>query len=491
MPCPARLKLTEYFSNELGDFEDIELDFENITMEHDTRKFLSPSIIKNSYSIFFYPIKERIASIINKVVQHIRNERKDLAVEILQLNKELNDTHLGYSSCYAQGNGIGEDVARFLVDAIEQGGFLNEDFPNNLDNLKLFVPFLSHDRISDLVTNLSRDILIEYTQKQCELFNIPLVIDNRDVYYWESSVEIENWMHANNFPRLIVRDRNFSQPNSLYKYLFVPSNLLIQKDRLFNYEFSNYIINKIQIEKEQEFYALTSIVVEARDLKTKQKIYEKLKENDFDIRDKLKLKDLVRRNNAFRDRLNMFYNQYEFERINISRAKYNEYLITKENKLNEINVFSDELKYRNYVLGFLAVIFNNMLYYPTLINDVNDFKNKPFEFHVNQRNEDLTAFFPNDKVMVYHKNTNRLTDINFTEIISTARANNYEEVLLFLREARSSDISLEIKSIFENTGIMIYYFTDIDILSMLSNSRDFSNFDYRTLDSIRTTILNS
>ena len=79
---------------------------------------------------------------------------------------------------------------------------MREGFVSALEECELMIPGISHDKISDLTTNILRGHLVEYTRAQCELHGVPLQnvpidpIFNTDTMQWEDGyVDLPVWQN--------------------------------------------------------------------------------------------------------------------------------------------------------------------------------------------------------------------------------------------------------------------------------------------------------
>ncbi|GIQ76212.1 hypothetical protein BraRD5C2_46560 [Bradyrhizobium sp. RD5-C2] len=86
---------------------------------------------------------------------------------------EPRETFLGVSTGNPQGRGVGPRQARQLITAIARSKAYKTGLLSDLSEMALYVEGIDRDKISDLTTNIIRELLIDYTQQQCDLYDVP------------------------------------------------------------------------------------------------------------------------------------------------------------------------------------------------------------------------------------------------------------------------------------------------------------------------------
>ncbi|MBZ5548269.1 MAG: hypothetical protein LAO22_10025 [Acidobacteriia bacterium] len=143
-----------------------------------------------------------------QVIDDIRGGHEDNARHLLSNLREPNETRLGYSKNRPKGAGIGEQQAEEIFVALSTSAAVRQGFITALQECELMIPGISHDKISDLTTNVLRGHLVEYTRSQCQLHdvavqNVPIgAMFSTDTMQWEESyVDLPVWR---NRPILLV-----------------------------------------------------------------------------------------------------------------------------------------------------------------------------------------------------------------------------------------------------------------------------------------------
>ncbi len=185
-----------------------ELDFVDVVLQRDNRLFLDPFAISQELDRWSEDAARTISMFFQQVIDDIRSGHEDNARQLLLNLREPNETRLGFSKKRPKGAGIGEQQAQEIFEALSSSTAVQQGFISSLQECELMIPGISHDKISDLTTNVVRVHLVDYTRSQCELHDVPLhtvpigALFNTDTMQWEESyVELPVWR---NRPILLV-----------------------------------------------------------------------------------------------------------------------------------------------------------------------------------------------------------------------------------------------------------------------------------------------
>lgn len=164
-----------------------ELDFIDIIVGNgDTPLFIDPFTITNRTDRWSISCHNQIVNYFQLLLENIKNENNKQAEDMLHGLTEPNETCLGFSRKKVNGKGIGKIQAKQLFNALKESRAIKTGFIKDLEDCSLLIDGIDVDKISDITTNIIRDKLIEYTNNQCHLYNIP--IRNVDsVKIWDSS----------------------------------------------------------------------------------------------------------------------------------------------------------------------------------------------------------------------------------------------------------------------------------------------------------------
>jgi hypothetical protein len=151
-----------------------ELDFVDINLEGDTPLYLDPfalSIRKDEWSM---RCTLHIVSFFQNAIDAIHAGDHERAKAVLTNLSEPNETRLGKSKGKPRGRGISGKQEFDLYEALVDSEAAKTGLLSEIAECDLFIPGIGPDKISDITTNVIRGPLVEYTQKQCELHDIPL-----------------------------------------------------------------------------------------------------------------------------------------------------------------------------------------------------------------------------------------------------------------------------------------------------------------------------
>lgn len=218
-----------------------ELDFIDIDINKDIPLFIDPYRISKLSGPFIDEANGIINNYFSYLTELLAAKDYDNARRVFTHLNEVNETCLGYSSKKPRGNGLGEKSLNDVFESLKGSKAVNLGVLESLEDIQVFVPGVSSDRISDMTTNIIRKLLIEYTQNQCEIFNIPLTPNIASGIYWNP--ESRRWEQE--YTNMLVINGK--------KYLLVPKIIVTYGDRInsANY-FQHFVLNFLQKENIRE-----------------------------------------------------------------------------------------------------------------------------------------------------------------------------------------------------------------------------------------------
>ncbi|MGJ0976944.1 hypothetical protein [Enterococcus faecalis] len=352
-----------------------ELDFVDIDTENDMPLFLDPyflSIKTDRWSISAHRTLENF-------FQYMLNLFRDKKIEEARRNfrfSEPNETCLGLSKSGTIGKSLGDNDATKLFEYIVESGAMDNGLISHVNDIKIFVDNISHDKISDLTTNVIRKHLIQYTQDQCTLHGIELTKSIATREYWD--IQKRDWVNSYE-DMLVINDKPI---------LLVPKSVVCRK--------KGYVYDSAQYARH---FVLNFLVSEELRMNTSLVNEKKLK--DGNIKRTINKEDVASKYGAYRKEFlrNFTSDHPEFYDDFKNNTKMKIASLTNEEIINN---YSDDFYLRiidNLIDGFSKIgkgakdanrfhehIIATMtfLFYPNLINPV-----KELEIHDGRKRIDL------------------------------------------------------------------------------------------------------
>lgn len=168
------------------------IDFANINLSKDNKLFLDPLKIKNGNTEFHKSCFQKIDCFIQNLLTMVRNKEYSKLIEMIENLYERNETRLGYSLESTFGKSFGENGGRDLVKLLAKDEMINNGEVEDIFDCLIMVPNIGEDKVSDLITTIIFQDLINYTQKQCELWKIEMQKVKLEKLCWDS--ENQKWI---------------------------------------------------------------------------------------------------------------------------------------------------------------------------------------------------------------------------------------------------------------------------------------------------------
>ncbi|MCC1483644.1 hypothetical protein [Winogradskyella immobilis] len=150
------------------------LEFVDIKLSTDNLLFIDPRLIEISDSAVAKEMQLRIEAFWGELIKAVRAKNQFRVNQLLSGLSEPHETRLGYSFSKHSGNSVGEKLKPKIIDAIQRNKAVRTGVLSHFSDVELFIEDIGCDRISDITTKIIKEVLVEYTQKQCELLEIPM-----------------------------------------------------------------------------------------------------------------------------------------------------------------------------------------------------------------------------------------------------------------------------------------------------------------------------
>ncbi|WP_156481303.1 hypothetical protein [Herbaspirillum rubrisubalbicans] len=211
-----------------------ELDFIDIDIDKDIPLYIDPHLIGISDHPFSHDCHATISSFFNFFLELVRRGEVDRARALFSHLHEPNETCLGSSKGRPNGRGVANKQAGDIFNSIMESRAIETGVLEHLEDFRIFVPGIGPDKVSDMTTNIIRLNLIEYTQEQCRLHDIPLQSNIASGPYWN---EVTRQWERSHHDMLVISNR----PILLVPKCLVSYGLVYSFDRYYNRYLLNFV----------------------------------------------------------------------------------------------------------------------------------------------------------------------------------------------------------------------------------------------------------
>ena len=153
--------------------ESQDLDFLDIYANHDIQLFLDPYGISAMRTEWSRRCELYITGFFQYLVDSIKVGDKKAVTMLLDALHEVDEVALGFSSNKPSGRGIGGIQAKEIQTAFETSQAATSGDIKDIADCALMIPGINRDKISDITANILKMPLSEFTQQQCQKYNIP------------------------------------------------------------------------------------------------------------------------------------------------------------------------------------------------------------------------------------------------------------------------------------------------------------------------------
>lgn len=155
---------------------------------------IDPFLLFKSRDIEYRELHKLLLSVFNAGINAVRNGDLGLARQIFDF-PEVSAIGLGYTRKSKRGSGVGTYLTELILETLAGSPALQERGVRHIEEMQLLSAGIGPDRISDITANVLKAFLINYTQKQCAIWDLPLKtapiahIYNHSTQCWDDSYE--------------------------------------------------------------------------------------------------------------------------------------------------------------------------------------------------------------------------------------------------------------------------------------------------------------
>lgn len=217
------MRISEYYHL---DKNQASLDFVDVHLDTDTPLFIDPTALHLLDSEWGNRCVSLIQDYFSLVLQYIKDGEHVKARALLSNLNEPNETRLGYSTDKPHGHGMGKKLAEKMWYQLKESQAVRTGLIKDLEDTALLIDGVASDVISDIVTNIIREPLLEYTADMCREYGIPLQSDIASGPLWDPATKKWNSRHVEQpvtpegrlllVPKAIVRHTITYQADNYY-----------------------------------------------------------------------------------------------------------------------------------------------------------------------------------------------------------------------------------------------------------------------------------
>lgn len=193
------------------------VDFIDVELSTDNEKWIDPMMMHMDKSQMGIKCCQIVQQYFSGLLELAIAKDDTAGYKYIRHFVEINETRLGYSAKKPNGLSGGENLGKEIYDLIKNSKAIYTEKIGDIFDASVMIEGLGVDKISDFITSLIFEELIEFTQMECLKYNIPMqevFIKNR---YW--SYNKQAWVHN------IVKKLPYDEESNM-AIVFVPKKFV-------------------------------------------------------------------------------------------------------------------------------------------------------------------------------------------------------------------------------------------------------------------------
>jgi hypothetical protein len=175
-------------------FTQPEVDFVIPDLVADLSLAIDPFLLYKSRDAYLRGLHDRLLAIFSSGVRSYREGKLDELDRLINF-PEVDEIGFGYSNRTIRGRGLGTRLNRLLAETLRVSPDLQDRGLRHIEELQLVAIGVGPDRVSDIAANTLKKFLIEYTQQQADLWDIPLTAGMPVNHYFD----YDDWQWSDGF----------------------------------------------------------------------------------------------------------------------------------------------------------------------------------------------------------------------------------------------------------------------------------------------------
>ena len=134
---------------------------------------IDPFLLYKSRDPDYRELHGRLLEVFNLGIAAIKRGDLDEAARILDF-PEVSAIGLGYTQGGKRGSGVGTYLSGLIIETVVGSPGLQERGIHHVEEMQLVSAGIGPDRVSDIAANVLKSFLIQYTQRQCSIWGMPM-----------------------------------------------------------------------------------------------------------------------------------------------------------------------------------------------------------------------------------------------------------------------------------------------------------------------------
>lgn len=154
---------------------------------------IDPFLLFKSRNPAYSELHNLLLAAFNAGIDAVRTGSITIAERIFDF-PEVSSIGLGYTRQSKRGSGVGTQLRGLILETLAGSPSLLQRGVRHIEEMQLFSAGIGPDRISDITANLVKRFLVEYTQRQCTIWQLSLTravpvnhIYNSKTHSWDDS----------------------------------------------------------------------------------------------------------------------------------------------------------------------------------------------------------------------------------------------------------------------------------------------------------------
>jgi len=157
----------------IADVSQYEVDFVIPRVGVDLPLGIDPFLLFKSRDSQYRALHGILIAAFNAGIRAVQSGDTEQAKRIFDF-PEVSAIGLGYTKRGKRGSGLGTQLRTLILETVDASPNLQDRGVRHIEEMQLLSAGIGPDRVSDIAANLLKGFLVEYTQKQCAIWNLPV-----------------------------------------------------------------------------------------------------------------------------------------------------------------------------------------------------------------------------------------------------------------------------------------------------------------------------